>query len=275
MDGTAITAIRQLAVEAARENRIGGVGKSETPAVIIGNTIHSLEYLQPGRSRFRGIFETSVLSEFAAYVKANPGGHGFIGAKNFTATVFHNLGDKDNPGHGDWRSTLTLEPTAAYAAMITIEGARLTQKQLVEWIEDWNQELEAKFGERAAVSDIAGALNAIRNLTISAKSDVTHTDKDFGAGRSAIEEIEAKAQGGIPSHLVFTCDPYPGFKEWNFSLRLSVITGDKPALTLRIVSKEAIAEEIATEFKEKLLEEIGDAATMTIGSFEPETRYRG
>lgn len=265
MDATTISKIESLALAAAGANRI----EATTPAIVLGSNVVSLENFQSGRSRFRGKFATSALSEFAGYVKAHVGGHGFIDADEFTARVFHNLGDVDEPGHADWTSTLKLDPTAAYAALLSIEGKALAQKQLVEWIEDWSAQLRSKFGAESDAVGITAALAAIRNLTISAKSDVTHTDKDFGAARSALEEIEAKAQGGIPSHLIFTCEPYLGFQSRDFALRLSVITGDKPALTLRIVSKEAITEDIAREFKSRLLEEVGDAATMTIGNFTP------
>ena len=270
MDSTTIEKIEDLALSAAKANRVNGEpGDTGIPAVIVGNDTMSLERFQPGRSRFRGRFETNTLSEFAGYVKGHKGGHGFIDADQFCAAVFHNLGDVENPGHADWISTLALKPTAAYAAMLAVEGKALGQKQLVEWIEDWSPQLRAKFGTESEATGITQALLAIRKLTISAKSDVTHTDKDFGASRSALEEIEAKADGGIPSYLIFTCTPYLGFQSRDFALRLSVITGDKPALTLRIVSKEAEQEDMAREFKSLLIESIGDAAELTIGTFKP------
>jgi len=265
MDASTILEISNLATQATKANRLD----TFTPAFIHDGEAKSLEAFQKGRSRFRGKFATEVLSEFSGYVKNHVGGHGFIDADRFCAIVFHNLGDVIEPGHADWRSTLTLKSTAAYAAMLSIEGKGLTQKQVVEWVEDWSPQLRAKFGAESDAVGITQALVAIRNLTISAKSDVTHTDKDFGASRSALEEIEAKAQGGIPSHLVFTCVPYIGFVSRDFALRLSVITGDKPALVLRMVAKEATTEDLAREFKTRLLEEIGDAATMTIGNFTP------
>lgn len=267
MDDTAINKIVTLALAAAGANRIDAV----TPAIILDGQIKPLEHLQAGRSRFRGKFVTPVLSEFATYIRANraSAGHGFIDAKACSARVFLNLGTPDAPGHADWTATLALEPTAAYAAIQAIEGQPLAQKQLVEWIEDWSAQLTAKFGENDEPTGIAGAVAAIRQLTISAKSDTTHTDKDFGASLSKFEEIEAKAAGGIPSHLLFECTPYLGFQSRELRLRLSVLTGEKPALVLRIVAREALEEEIAREFKARLLEEVGDAATLTIGSFAP------
>lgn len=265
MDASTISKIESLALDASNANRLN----THVPAIIISNEIRTVEHLNAGRSRFRGKFSTTALTEFAGYVKGSPGGAGFIDAKACTARVFLNLGTADDPGHGDWTASLALDPTAAYAAIKAVDGLRLSQKDLVAWIEDWSSFLSAKFGECSEPSSINTALASIRQLTISAKSDVTHTDKDFGASRSALEEIEAKAAGGIPTHLIFACVPYAGFDRREFALRLSVITGEKPALVLRVVSKEAIEEDIAREFKSRLLEEIGDAATMTIGSFTP------
>jgi uncharacterized protein YfdQ (DUF2303 family) len=114
------------------------------------------------------------------------------------------------------------------------------------------------------------ALQAIRNLTITAVKESTHIDRDLGATRSTLEEVEAKSKSAkIPPHLVFSTIPYQGFAPRDFRLRLSVLTGEKPRLVLRIVGREAIEEEIAQEFKTILLREIGDSATMVIGSFSP------
>lgn len=265
MDRSAIEKIEELAIEGAGANLLS----THTPAIILAGKVVSLEHLDASRSRFRGRFGTSQLAEYVSYLKANTGGIGFIDPKSPNATVYLNLGDTENPGHGDWTASLALDPTAGYAAILAVEGKRLSQRELVEWIEDWVPQLSAKYGEQAEAVGIGQALLAIRNLTISAKSDVTHTDKDFGASRTALEDIEAKAAGGIPTHLVFRTVPYTGFTEREFRLRISVISGEKPALTLRIVSKEAVGEDIAREFKSLLLSDVGDAATLTIGSFSP------
>jgi len=265
MDATAINRIADLGVDSALANRLD----THVPAVIVNGNIQTLEHLLEGRRRFRGAFSTSSLTEFAMYIKANPGGSGFIDPKKCTAQVFLNLGTATMPGHADWTASLALEATAAYAALVRINGQPQQQRQLVEWIEDWAHLLQVQFGDGDEPKPINAALPAIRNLTIQASKEVTHTDKDFGASRSALEQIEAKAAGGIPSHLIFTATPYPGFQLRDFRLRLSVVTGDKPYLTLRIVGAEAIAEDIAREFKSLLLEQIGDSASMVLGMFKP------
>jgi uncharacterized protein YfdQ (DUF2303 family) len=69
------------------------------------------------------------------------------------------------------------------------------------------------------IADSSQALAAIREISIEAKKNVTSTDRDFGASKSSLEEIEARAKGGLPTHLLFSCTAYPGFKPRQFLLR--------------------------------------------------------
>lgn len=111
---------------------------------------------------------------------------------------------------------------------------------------------------------------AIREVTITAKKEVESRQGYFNAGRTAIEDIEAKSKLGLPSGFVFRCAPYLGISERDFFLRLSVLTGgEKPILVLRVVQMELHKEAIAEEFKALLIREIGNAAPMTIGTFNP------
>ncbi len=61
-----------------------------------------------------------------------------------------------------------------------------------------------------------------------------------------------------------------GLKERPFKLRLSIITGDRPVLVLRIIQLEAVQEEMANEFRDLLVEKFKDSKVETfIGSFWP------
>ena len=56
----------------------------------------------------------------------------------------------------------------------------------------------------------------------------------------------------------------------NITLRVSVITsGAQPMLKLRWVGEEMQREEIAQEFKSVINTQIGQAANLTLGSFDP------
>jgi len=262
-----LTRIEKLVTEAAAPV----VLETHKPALLIDGKVVDIEHLSEGRSRFRGQFSTSVLAEFAAYLRDHSGeatSDLFISPDKAIAIAYLNLGDANDPGHGDWKAQLSLKETAAYAAALMACGSRFTQREMAEWAEDWAGNLTALNGENQV--PLSAAIAAIRNITIAAKKDVTNTDEDFGASRSALEQIEARGAGGMPTHFLLTTAPYTGFHSRDIKLRLSVITGDSPALKLRIVGKEQEQENILTEFKERLQEATREhVTTAVIGSFSP------
>lgn len=263
MDAETLLRIEQLVLAANAANSLG----THTPAQLHNGSIINLEHLQEGRARFRGSFETTSLPELVSYLEANPGGVGFIDPEQCRAEVFLNIGTAANPGHCDWTASLTLKPTAPFKALLDVDGTRHTQRSLTEWIEDWMPNLSDD-GSTAGAG-LAAVVAAIRRLKISATKNVTHTDKDFGASRSALEDIEASSDGGLPQTLYFHCEPYSGFTERVLCLRLSVITGETPEFALRIVSRETHIEDIAFEFKVKLLAGAARFAELMVGHFKP------
>lgn len=267
MDSQAIQLIQSTAIEAQRANRLD---EMHTPAFIIGEKVVTLEHLQEGRSRFRGSYTSDSLESFAEYVKAYASNaSGFVNAEKMSGCVFFNLGDKAAPGHGDWTATLQLKPTPEYAAMLAVSGKKLEQRAIVEWIEDWASFIQPIDSTGTEIVP-SKALTAIRKLTIKATSESTHQDKDFGARRSAIEDVEATADEGIPYALSFAVVPYTGLSRRTFTLRLGVLTGgDKPLLMLRPVALESAVDAIADEFRKTLASLIGNSATLHIGSFKP------
>ena len=85
-----------------------------------------------------------------------------------------------------------------------------------------------------------------------------------------MEEVEASAGPSLPQRVSFQCEPYLGLPQRNFALRLSVLTShEDPMLVLRVAQLEEQQEAIAKDFKEALSSEVGEAASMTIGTFKP------
>jgi uncharacterized protein YfdQ (DUF2303 family) len=303
MDSTAIDRIAQLAVEAEKANRLD----THTPSIVVrhddgAQRVISLEDLQAHRSRFRGTFATSSLQDFARYVVAHVGGAGFIRPDSLAATVIFNLqvADDGTPvpagapaiaGHADHRAELTLKASPAYAALHAATTRQpFQQKPLVEWLEDWWDCLAADYpndwwdclaadypndtGEvPGPTSDplfMRQAMTAIRKVKIKANSEAVHTEKDFGATRSALEDVEASSDVGLPRGFRFTCQPSDDLDSRAFYLRLGVLTGeDKPKFVLRWVKRESDIEAVGQNFKAKLLNAIGDKATMLLGTFDP------
>lgn len=273
MDASAIDRIGQLAVDAAHANKL----PTPTPAIVIDGEVKSLEHLQEGRSRFRGKLSTPSLADFVAYVKrrgesSNPfKPQGFIDALNLSATSYFNLGDPQQAGHADDLAVLKLDPTAAYKAVRGIDGKRLTQKGLAEFLEVWALQLTA-FDEGDGVLSIRDASNAVRSVKVKTDREATSTVRNFGQTKSALEEIEAKAAGllTLPARLRFRFVPALGLHEQTAELRISLIVGDEtPGFELTWPARQQVEEAVAQDFKAVLIEEIGDAAELVIGTFTP------
>lgn len=228
---------------------------THTPALVIagenGAKIQSIENLQAGRARFRGSYSTGTLGDFCAYAGARATSPVvFISAESGSADAFFNLGDELSPGHGDDRACLSLKPTSAYKAVLEVNGKQFKQRALAEWLEDWSDIIQPFYGDEVRPT-LAQAIQAVRNIEIKAGSTTTHEDRDFGATRTAMEQIEARAKEAalqLPSGFIFNASPFEGFESVAFRLRLSVTPSDQPTLALRIVSLADAQERIAREF---------------------------
>lgn len=268
MDATAIKEIAGLS--AAEKPPIRVFPESRLVALHESMQLHDLEKFNPTRFRFRGAMKTASIADFVAYVKARKG-EGYIDGDNLTAKVFFNLGDSENPGHADWFSTLALKPTAAYVALQGIDGKKLSQQEAVDFLEDWMPNA-AGIGPEGEYVSVPKCIGILRKISIEAKSKVETEQGNFRGAQSAFESIEATSENGLPEGFTFTCTPYLGLPERIFKLRLSVLTESAtktPRLTLRLVKLEAEKEAIVQDFKELLIREVGDDASLTIGAFTP------
>ncbi len=256
-------------------------------AVPEGVVLKDIEHLQAGRSRFRGQYQTSMLAEFNSYTSKRhsdasglapaPAGTGstsvFVNADGASATAFFNLGAPTNPGHGDDIAVLTLRSTAAHAALMAIIGKQMKQRQLAEFLEDWHDIVLPVYpvdDPNAPVPSLSAAIAAIRDITISAKAEQSSVQGDLSAGRTAIEEIEARSRKVLPTGFTFATEPYEGFLQRTFNLRLAVLPQEKdPLLTLRIVGHADVQEKIAKEFEQKVRDGVPTGVNVYRGTFAP------
>ena len=272
MDKTAIEAIQESSAAAAEATQAQiPPSISHLVAVPKGVTLQNVEAQMDGRTRFRGNLTTSSIPDFVSYVKARERGQGFIDNDKLGATVFFNLGDDDDPGHADHTARLNLQATPAYLAMLG--GEVYSQRDALDFIEDWSHVIVAlREDDESPPHEIplARAIAAIRKVKIEAKATTETTEGNFQQSRSVLESVAASSDEGLPDVLSFKTVPYLGLNERTFHMRVSVSTaGREPSLRFRIIGLEQEQEEIAQEFKALLLREIGDAATMTIGTFTP------
>jgi uncharacterized protein YfdQ (DUF2303 family) len=277
MDKSGIEAIGQLAVEAAKAGEL----QTDTPALVLrkgdGQQVVSIEHLQPGRSRFRGMYRTNALAAFIALVIASSKDVGrnaltFINPENMSATAFFNLGDFEHPGHADHQAVLGLKPTAAYAALQASVDKPLDQSKLHTFLEDWRDFIVPVYEGVADAKRFSSALAAIRSVTIETARKVTMAESDFGAQKSAMESIDAKSEHTLPGGFLFTTVPYEGLPSRVFNLRLGVQTStanERIGLVLRVMQGEKVLEDIAGDFHAALSTGLGDASSLFIGTFTP------
>lgn len=260
--------IQQTAVEAANANKLDGTQRA---VIVLGDSmVIDLEYLMAQRLRYRGKLETNSLADFVAYVQKNAQttADAFVDIESMSAKAFFNLGNATSPGHGDFTASLKLPATAAFAALCKVDGLKKSQKELAEWLEDWNEFIVPEYS--TGDTNLARAISAVRKLSIKAKAEMTSVANNLSSARSALEEIDAQSSNDLPDGFNFVCEPYLGLMSRKFRLSISVIGGDdKPALVVRWQQREATVEKIAQEFKAVLADQMGASATLTIGKFAP------
>lgn len=260
--------IQQTAIEAAGANKLTGTER----AVILseGQKVNDLEHLMAQRTRYRGNLLTTSLADFVGYVKKNAQttADAFVDIESMSAKAFFNLGNLTSPGHGDYTAVLKLPPTAAFAALCNIDGAKKSQKALAEWLEDWNEFIVPEYEDGEV--KLARAIAAVRNIKINANAAMASVTTDLSSSRSTMEAIDAQTSNDLPKGFNFVCEPYLGLMPRNLRLTISVIGGDKePAMVLRWHQREATVEKIAQEFKSVLADQLGTSAVLTIGKFSP------
>lgn len=270
LNAEAISAIAELALRTQIPQPTGLRVPSFFVAKGDGVRLLDVEEYSAGRARFRGCMETTSIMDFCQYVASRgiSTTRVFADIEAALAKAFFNIGTDNDPGHCDDTAILTLSPTPQYAAITGVAGVKFTQKGLAEWLEDWASEISP-----IGSPSLSAAITAIRSIEIKAGATYTHDDGDFGAQKTAMEQIEARAKSAelqLPSGFVFVASPYDCFAQRDFHLRLSVFTGDdKPKLGLRVVGLGKRQQQIGEEFSGLLATGIGMSASIHRGSFTP------
>ncbi|HFQ5104940.1 TPA: DUF2303 family protein [Vibrio vulnificus] len=234
-------------------------------------SMHDLEKYMPNRNMFRGVMETSNIDEFVRYHEEfqTEGNQCFISAERMSATTFFDIGTMHRPGHCKHQAKLTLRKTASYRSLLEINGERLNQKKLAEWIEDYSAFIQV-FSTTGEPIENSIASAAVRNMKFEAKAGRESNVDDFSHHQSEYESIAVRTKEEFPMPAVFkfTCEPFLGLSERQFELRMSTIGNE--TLVLRIKRLEQHEEEMSEEFKDSLGNEFnseGIEINTFIGSF--------
>jgi uncharacterized protein YfdQ (DUF2303 family) len=242
-------------------------------AVPDGISIKSLENHMPGRMRFRGRMQTTLLAEFVQYIagrKYHGEMHCFVNADDMEANHIFNYGNEQVAGHCDDTASVKLDRTAEYKALLQFSGSKLLQRDFAEFIEDWSHLITCKSEDGADVS-LAKAISAIRRITVTAGVKSESEQRNFSTERSALESISINAENSLPAEIHFRCSPYIGLPETTFELRVAALTSkDQPLLIARIKRHELLQQEFANQFSLQLQTLFDDAKLelpVTIGKF--------
>lgn len=234
--------------------------------------LHDLEKCMPTRRRARGSMDTSSIEDFAAYVAQHQeaGAAVFVSHKAMVANAVLNLGTPEAPGHADNRAQFNPLMTAAHSALRQVaNGNALSQTTVAEFMEDWAH-LISCFHEAEKLAP-AKAISAVRNITIEGLKKVEASEQQLSASKSSFEEVTASSKDTLPTHIYFKCVPYHGFEEREFVMRLGIRTGDKPAITLRIINREQHDEEMAAELRDKVNNAVNSGVPVLVGDYSTRT----
>ena len=271
LDSGTFQQVKDLVLSGYHLNDIHGLA-CPTALLPDGTNVESLERFSLERFRFRGAMTTTSIDDFArystGYASASDPARCFIDADNMTARSVFNIGTLDNPGHAENVASITLKKTAPFRALLQIDGQRLKQKQIAEWLEDWSDYLLA-FDADGNTMQISQAAQAVRRITIQQATQQDHETSDFAGKKSLMQSVEASSKDVMPVAFEFKCVSYEGLGERRFSLRNSLLTSDEPCFVLRIVQLEAQEEEIANEFRDLLISKFeGESVETFIGNFK-------
>ncbi|MBW4978303.1 YfdQ family protein [Marinobacter adhaerens] len=279
LNNTLATVLRNIQAETI-QHFIQAQTDGTVAALPVGVSVTDLEEYLQERRRYRGSMATNLIEEFVEYVTATTEAYGdlpgmsaypcFVSPATMSAQTYFNLGDIENPGHGDHFAELKLKKTEAYKQLLETNGRKFDQQNLAEWLEDWKDHLEAIAEDGTTTVPMAAAVSAVRRITIGTNAEATSETHTLSNRRSAMAEVEARNKDQFPCFLKFTCEPYQGLEERTFTLRLSLITSEKPVIIPRIVRLETAEEEMAQELEEKLRSGFEDTPVKTfVGSFNP------
>lgn len=238
---------------AAIQSEVNAVEKVSSLVVVPdGFKLQDMESFKEFKDDFRFNYSTSCIPDFAEYCQEfdQDGAKCFIAQSSMCANVIFDIGTQEKPLFQRNKASLQLDKTAAYSAILNINEVPLSQKQASEFIEDWTDQISV-YDQSGELMSNAQAAKSLREITIDQINTRESKVGNYSESMSASEKIEARNQEKLPSDIVFVCQPYTGLDDRAFTLRASLLAGgDKPRIVLRIVKLEKHVEDMASEFKD-------------------------
>lgn len=269
IDQSAIQELQQNPTT-AEANRILAGHSLQAPAIALPQnfTLVDLERRLPAPVRKRGTMLTNCVDSFTNYVaeESDDSSTCFVFAEDMTATTILNHGSAENPGHGDYKAKLALEKQPEYVAMLRQDGRGLSQQSIAEWFEEYRHCITFLDSDGNKITAVK-AISAVRNVKTTRERTADNKVENFDTSRGVLESAAIRADG-LPSFVVFTCQPYTPLNSREFTFRVWATTEVNPTFGLQSMNLSKIQLEIAEEFAELIRNElIDEAVPVYVGSF--------
>jgi uncharacterized protein YfdQ (DUF2303 family) len=278
LDQSAVKALTQAEATANANKALDAAELSVAHVAALPHdfTVHDLEPYLPERRRARGTMTTSVIADFASYAKDNSdeteeglkAAAIFVDKDAMKGTAVLNLGKPHAPGHADNLAVIVLEKSAAYAALLAMaNGQPRKQTEVAEFLEDWATYITCRVDDDILSTGQAAA--AVRTITIEQARKTNSSEQQLGAERSAFESVQASSEHKLPTLIDFLVEPpYFGLQPRTLTMRLSIITGEKPLIVLRIIKLQEHQEGMAAEFADLVREALDGELPVVIGTYQ-------
>lgn len=265
-------------MEAAVIDKIGALNQAVAERIALETKGESL-YLPPGatleraeyfaaRPRFhRHHYETERLIDFVNYTRkaaatcAESRPAVYVRPDGSSARAVFDHGAHGAAEWGHHRASLKLRPTPAWAAAQTMANGVRSQQQVIDWMEDWGAGTLTAHQADGTEVEFTRAVAALRRVKIEARASSVSVEGNMARQRSALESIEASGDTDtLPAYFVLHSPLYVGTCELAIVMRLGVRETDgKPALALRIVGQDRLAEETSAWVEAYLVEHLGQS----------------
>ena len=250
MDSSAIEAIASLAIAKAAKN-------DDYLVTHVNQKLHPLESFAGQPSRFRGKFATNSLDDFIRYLTTNADEDTglYIDYLNGSASAIIDQGEPKDPYWGSHTAKLSLIKTPDYAEVLRLDGERLKQQDLIDFVEDYPACFQFLDNDLTPVPDNKAVLGILRKVKVSNNKATESNIGNFASSATAMEQIEMRAAGNesLPAGFNFKCTPYDGFDFYILACQLRAITdGESVAFKYRIIGLENAQKAIATELHQRI-----------------------
>lgn len=237
-------------------------GNLSAVLVPAGYKVESIEKLSHGPWRMRAIVAADCIAEFSAYVNehANAYSRVFVDPQKLEALAVLDYGAPHQPQWGEHRAHCRLRLDECYADLLRLAtGSALDTERLVDFVLDHPDACEFTSvppEDQARPEDyfsVPQAVQTLRKIKTRQSRDSEHDTSDTNRSRSTLER--AAVTSAVPLTLRVQRKPAEGLDKRAIDVRLRYyLDGDKPLVSMRVISRGSLDQAIAEDFRTKLRE---------------------